>query len=86
MNIFTQSLRYQLENTPVRVSHVILPLVDTPMTAGRGHGKISAAQAACQIVSGLEKGATNIVVGKVKLLRLMLLVAPGIARKMMKGL
>lgn len=36
----------QYKDTSVRVVDVVLPLVDTPMTAGRGCGKISAAKAA----------------------------------------
>ena len=51
---FTQSLRYQLEQEGVLVSEVILPLVDTPMTKGRGMGKITAATAAQAILAGIE--------------------------------
>jgi len=43
---FSQSLRYQLVNTPIQVTEILLPLVDTPMTEGRGSGKISAESAA----------------------------------------
>lgn len=53
LHSFSQSLRYQLEKTPVRVVEVILPLVETPMTEGRGRGKISAAQAVDAMVTGL---------------------------------
>lgn len=40
LHIATKALRWQLEATPVKVFEVIAPLVDTPMTAGRGKGKI----------------------------------------------
>jgi len=40
LNTFSQSLRYQLENTKVEVLQVFLPLVDTAMTAGRGKAVI----------------------------------------------
>jgi uncharacterized oxidoreductase len=39
LHIFTKSLRYQLQH--VKVFELISPLVDTPMTAGRGKGKIT---------------------------------------------
>ncbi|MCF6319116.1 MAG: SDR family NAD(P)-dependent oxidoreductase, partial [Proteobacteria bacterium] len=42
LNIFTQSLRYQLEETNVSVQQVFLDLVDTDMTKGRGENKRSA--------------------------------------------
>ena len=38
---FGLSIGYQLEDRPVRVSQIYLPLVDTGMTAGRGSGKIA---------------------------------------------
>lgn len=41
LHIATKALRWQLEATSVKVFEVIAPLVDTPMTAGRGKGKIT---------------------------------------------
>ncbi|MCU0449106.1 MAG: SDR family NAD(P)-dependent oxidoreductase [Bernardetiaceae bacterium] len=41
LHLFSKALGYQLAATQVRVMEVIPPLVDTPMTAGRGTGKIS---------------------------------------------
>jgi uncharacterized oxidoreductase len=41
MNSFSQSLEYQLEETNIKVIQSFLPLVDTPMTKGRGTGKMS---------------------------------------------
>jgi NAD(P)-dependent dehydrogenase (short-subunit alcohol dehydrogenase family)/enamine deaminase RidA (YjgF/YER057c/UK114 family) len=43
LHSFTQTLRWQLEGTPVKVFEIIPPLIDTAMTAGRGTGKISPA-------------------------------------------
>ena len=85
MDSFSRSLGYQLEATNVRVCQAFLPLVDTPMTAGRGSGKISAEQAARDILRGVESGRARIDIGKVKLLRFLLAVAPGLARSIMKG-
>jgi short-subunit dehydrogenase involved in D-alanine esterification of teichoic acids len=81
----SQSLRYQLEMTPVRVTEIILPLVDTPMTHGRGRGKITAKQAARNIIEGVEAGRDEVYVGKARMLPLMMRLAPGIVRNMMKG-
>ncbi|MCV2351671.1 SDR family oxidoreductase [Paucibacter sp. Y2R2-4] len=41
LHAFAQSLRAQLRNSGVRVLELIPPLVDTPMTAGRGRRKLS---------------------------------------------
>lgn len=85
LNIFSLSLSYQLAGSRIRVAQAFLPLVDTPMTQGRGTGKISAAKAAQDIVSGLAAGKTTINVGKVKLLRVLLIVAPWLARRILKA-
>lgn len=84
LNTFAQSLRYQLENTNICVQQAFLELVNTPMTAGRGENKISAEDASRLIIQGLEKGVLDHDIGKVKLLRLLLRIAPSIAQKIMK--
>ncbi len=81
---FSQSLRYQLADTPVRVQEVILPLVDTPMTQGRGSNKISAACAATQIIRGIERQQPEIYIGKAKLLPLLMRISPSTVRKIMR--
>jgi uncharacterized oxidoreductase len=43
-----------------------MPLVDTPMTAGRGSGKVSAAHAAHQLIEGLRAGKPDIRIGKAR--------------------
>ncbi len=80
----SQSLRYQLEKTPVRVAEVILPLVDTPMTEGRGSGKITAEAAARDIIAGIEAGRDEIYIAKARLLPLLLRLAPRLVKNMMK--
>lgn len=82
---FSQSLRYQLEGTTVRVIEAILPLVDTPMTAGRGRGKLAADAAAQAILDGVAKGSEEIFVGKARLLRLLDAIAPAIPRRVLKA-
>ena len=86
MDAFSRSLSYQLEGSNVMVMQAFLPLVDTPMTQGRGSGKISAAQAATEILRGIEQGDANqrywqgeiaaLVVGRC---------AIGLARRIMRG-
>ena len=85
MDAFSRSLSYQLEGSNVMMMQAFLPLVDTPMTQGRGSGKMSAAQAAMEILRGIEQGDRIRDIGKVKLLRLLLAVAPSLARRIMRG-
>lgn len=84
LNIFSQSLRYQLEDTNVAVLQALLPMVETPMTEGRGSGKISAREAAKKILEGLHSLKADNDIGKVKLLRRMLRIAPSVAYKIMR--
>ena len=81
----SQSLRYQLEKTQVRVAEVLLPLVDTAMTKGRGSGKITAEAAARDIITGMGTKRDEIYIGKARLLPPILRLAPGIVKKMLKG-
>lgn len=85
LNAFSQSLAYQLEGTNVCVKQAFLPLVDTEMTRGRGAGKMPAKEAAAKIVQGLDSPAAVIDIGKVKLLRTVNRLSPGLARKIMKA-
>ncbi|NQU56042.1 MAG: SDR family NAD(P)-dependent oxidoreductase [Rhodospirillales bacterium] len=80
----SQNLRYQLAETPVGVTEVILPLVDTPMTRGRGSRKMTAEQAARGIITGIEAGRDEIYIGKARLLPVMMLLAPGLVKNMLK--
>ena len=85
LHSFSQSLRYQLEADGVAVIEAILPLVETPMTEGRGSGKISAREAATAILAGVRKGRTEILIGKAKLLPLISRIAPALGCKIMRG-
>lgn len=84
LKIFSESLGYQLENTNVNVQQAFLPLVDTAMTKGRGTDKITAYEAAKAITEGLEQDIQEHFIGKTKLLKLLLRLMPGVARKIMK--
>ncbi len=85
LNIFTQSLRYQLEKTNISVQQVFLELVDTSMTKGRGKNKVSAEDAAITIIRGIERDIPDHYIGKVKLLRIILRLAPSIAKRILKN-
>ncbi|MDN4504425.1 SDR family NAD(P)-dependent oxidoreductase [Alteromonadaceae bacterium BrNp21-10] len=83
MHSFSQSLHHQLQGTPVKVTQAFMPLVDTPMTAGRGSKKISAAQAVEEMLNGIRNDVRAQDIGKVKLLRWLLRLAPNTAKKIM---
>lgn len=85
LQVFTKALRYQLEHTRVQVVDVVLPLVDTPMTAGRGRGKISPEQVARELIAGVERGRLVVNVGKVKLFRVIHRLAPRLADHLLKN-
>lgn len=85
LNILSQSLGYQLENTNIKVKQVFLPLVDTAMTRGRGKNKLTAEEVAAEIIRGISSSKSNIYIGKVKALRLIYRLSPSLAQKIMKA-
>ncbi|WP_341936832.1 SDR family NAD(P)-dependent oxidoreductase [Marinimicrobium sp. C2-29] len=82
---FTRSFRYQLETTSIKAHAAILPLVETPMTEGRGKGKISARRAVSEIIKGVEKGKDDIYVGKTKWMPTLSRISPTLMATIMKG-
>ncbi|MGH1351816.1 MAG: SDR family NAD(P)-dependent oxidoreductase [Methyloligellaceae bacterium] len=84
LNIFSQSLRYQLEKTNIHVMQAFMPLVDTQMTEGRGTKKMTREKAASQIIKGLRNNHLDNNIGKVKLLRLLMRLLPSTAANIMK--
>jgi len=81
---YSQSLQNQLDDTDILVQEVILPLVDTPMTRGRGKNKMSADEAARQILKGIEKRSPEIYVGRAKLLPFLMRLSPTLVKKIMR--
>ena len=81
----SQSMRYQSEGSHMRVVEVILPIVDTPMTKGRGSGKLPADSAARAIIAGIRKGHNEVYIGKAQLLRTLGRLAPFIPRRILKA-
>ena len=92
LRTFTKALRYQLEDEaaaggPVVLSvDAVLPLVDTPMTAGRESrvAKISAERAAAEILDGLAAERAEVGVGKAALFLTLHRWAPGVAERMLR--
>jgi len=83
LHLFSEGLRVQ-SGQDVGISEVILPMVATPMTEGRGSGKISAEDAAFQIIKGIQANKNHIYVGKTKALPYLLRFVPFIARKVIQ--
>ena len=83
---FTRALRYQAEDagSSVRILDVIMALVETDMTKGRGRSKITAEQAAAEIVTGMEKESSEIWVERTRLLRLVHRLSPNLAYRIMR--
>ncbi|MEV4807365.1 SDR family NAD(P)-dependent oxidoreductase [Nonomuraea sp. NPDC049421] len=87
LSTYTRALRYQLQDSGARIQavEVVLPLVDTDMTRGRGSGKISPQRAAEAIVHGLAENRSEIYVGKARLLPFLMRLAPSIPRRMLRA-
>ena len=81
----TKALRYQLEDTPVKVFEIIPPLVSTPMTAGRGQGKIMPAQLVDEFMENFRNDVFESNIGKVKILKLVQRLFPAMADRIMKN-
>jgi short-subunit dehydrogenase involved in D-alanine esterification of teichoic acids len=93
LRAFTRALRYQADDNHhagagrIIVAEAMLPIVDTPMTAGRevgAVGKMEQLAAAEEILSGLEAERPQIRVGKAKALDAMFRVAPAAVRRLLR--
>lgn len=84
LHSFSKTLRWQLEGSSVRVFDILPPLVATPMTAGRGNGKISPAKLAREFWSGFKSDTFEMKIGKSKLLCLINRIAPPIAERIIR--
>lgn len=81
----TKALRYQLETTSVKVFEIIPPLVETPMTEGRGKGKITPKQLVDEFKRNFENEKFESNIGKTKLLRFLQRISPKLADKLLKN-
>jgi len=85
MHSFTKGLRYQLEDTQIKVFEIIPALVETAMTEGRGKGKITPEALASEALRGIESDQYEIRIGKTKLLFMLNRIFPSIADKIIKN-
>lgn len=83
LHAFSQSLRYQLQETPVRVFEIITPLVDTEMTRGRedNAGKMSPDILAREVIRNIEKDHYEMTPGRTKLILFLNRVVPSLIQK-----
>lgn len=68
LHSFSQVLRWQMENTPVRVFELLPPMVATPMSQGKGHAnlKISPDELADEFWRNFQNNHFEIMGGKTK--------------------
>ncbi|NOU94679.1 SDR family NAD(P)-dependent oxidoreductase [Paenibacillus sp. LMG 31456] len=85
LHIFTKALRYQLENTNIKVFEIIPPVVDTDMTKGRGRNKISPDELAAQFLTYFQKDRLEVPIGKIKWLTFINRLYPALAEKILKN-
>jgi len=81
----TKALRYQLENTSVKVFEIIPPLVDTAMTKGRGKGKITPKKLVDEFLYNFKKDKYESNIGKTKLFRFLQRILPKLADNILKN-
>jgi short-subunit dehydrogenase involved in D-alanine esterification of teichoic acids len=84
LHIASKALRWQLERTPIKVFEIIAPLVDTPMTQGRGKGKIQPDTLVEEFWQNFSRDHYEMLIGKSKLLYLMQRFLPHIAENIMR--
>lgn len=84
---FTQVLRMQTKHLPISIIEVLFPVVDTPWHQGNvPTTAISTKKAVQEMIRKLEKGETEIRIGKVKLLYYFSRLAPALASKIINRL
>lgn len=87
LHSFTQVLRAQLEQSPLEVIEVLMPVVNTPWHNGRAPSMaISVEDAVDMMMKGLGRGKEEIPVGSVGLLKLLSRVSPRMALKRINSL
>lgn len=85
LHSFSKTLRWQLENSGIKVFEILPPMVETAMTQGRGKGKISPAQLAEEFWQAFQRDQQEILIGKTKLLSLVNRLFPSVAEKKIRG-
>jgi uncharacterized oxidoreductase len=82
LHSFVQTLRFQLKTYKIKITEVIMTLVDTPFHDGNSpEMAVSPEKAVQEMVEGMAKGRSEIRIGNVKLLYYISRIAPGCAFK-----
>ena len=82
---FTKAFRYQMEATNLKVFEIIPPLVQTPMTEGRGKNKITPEQLVEEFIKNFKKNKLESYISKSKLLKLISRLWPKLADRILKN-
>lgn len=84
---FSRALRYRCEDAApsVAVMDVMMALVETQMTAGRGRGKLTPEQAATAVIRAITQRRSQLWVANTKLLRVLLRCWPPLAYKLLRN-
>lgn len=85
MHSFTKTLRYQLEETGIKVFEIIPALIDTPMTEGRGKSKITPEKLVDEFMRNFKSDKWESYIGKTKLLKFIHKISPKTADRIMKN-
>lgn len=83
---FSRALRYQCEDSApqVRIIDVVMPLVATDMTRGRGGAKLSSDEAAARLIIGLRRDRSEVLVGRSHALRHLMRFAPALGYRLLR--
>ena len=84
IHLFSKALRYQYENSNLKIFEIIPPLVDTDMTKGRGKDKVTPTQLVDQFIQAYSKDKFEVNIGKAGLLRFIQRILPRIADNTLK--
>ncbi|MBD2667332.1 hypothetical protein B6N60_04724 [Richelia sinica FACHB-800] len=84
LHIASKAIRWQLETTPIKVFEIIAPLVDTPMTQGRGKGKIQPDTLVEEFWRYFSRDHQEMLIGKSKLLDILHRFLPQLAEKIIR--
>jgi uncharacterized oxidoreductase len=82
---FTKAFRYQMEATNIKVFEIVPPIVETPMTEGRGKNKITAEQLVEEFINDFKNDRVESYIGKSKLLKLISRISPKLADRILKN-
>lgn len=84
VHLFTKALRYQYEQSTLKVFEIIPSLIETDMTTGRGKDKVSPEALVDQFVNAYSKNQFEINIGKTGILRFLQRLMPKKADAILK--